>query len=139
MTIFHARVDGERAEDGKVIFDVDVDGQKSAPWTYKEFPKRGDLWGLNIHTSGEERDRIANAISAYAQDNSATHGATFALAQTQVIPLSADSTCLRCARASIKLAEDRAKCPECGAEYALAGNWARAEPRSTLSIGLGWP
>jgi hypothetical protein len=121
MTIFNVRVDGVRAEDGKMIFDVDVDGQKSAPWTYREFPKRGDLWGLNIHTSGEERDRIANAISAYARDNGATNLAAFELAQTQTIRLSADSTCLRCAASSIKvMAGDRAKCGECGAWYALA-------------------
>jgi hypothetical protein len=121
MTIFNVRVDGVRAEDGKMIFDIDVDGQKSAPWTYREFPKRGDLWGLNIHTSGEERDCIANAISAYAFDNGAVRLATFELAQTQTILLSADSTCLRCAGSSIKVvAGDRTKCDECGAWYALA-------------------
>jgi hypothetical protein len=120
MTIFNARVDGARAEEGKVIFDVDVDGQKSAPWTYKEFPKCGDLWGLNIHTSAEERDRIANAISAYAQDNREANRSTFELAHSQTIPLSADSRCLRCASSSIVIgAQSRAECKECGARYAL--------------------
>ena len=123
MTIFNVRVDGARAEDGKVIFDIDVDGQKSAPWAYKEFPKRGDLWGLNIHTSGEERDRVANAISAYALENGAAKLATFELAQPQTIPLSASSTCLRCGEASIKVvAETPTKCSECGAWYTLAGS-----------------
>jgi hypothetical protein len=28
------------------------------------------VWGLNIHTSGEERDHIADAISAYALEAS---------------------------------------------------------------------
>ena len=122
MKIFNARVDGSRAEDGRVIFYVDVGGQKSAPWTYKEFPKRGDLWGLNIHTSGEERDRIATAISAYALANSEAKQATFELARHQTIPLSADSRCLRCAQSAIKVvAKSPTNCHECGASYALAG------------------
>jgi ribosomal protein S27AE len=121
MTMFNARVDGARAENGKVIFDVDVGGQKSAPWTYKEFPKLSDLWGLNIHTSGEERDRIANAIFNYARDNNAAKQRAFELAQTQTILLSQNSPCLRCAESSISFAgKDRMRCSECGARYALA-------------------
>jgi hypothetical protein len=126
MTIFNVRVDGARAEDGKVIFDVDVDGQKSAPWTYREFPKRDDLWGLNIHTSGEERDHIANAIAAYTQGSSEAQPATFQLAQAQTILLTGDSRCLRCAASSIKVGVNlRTRCSKCGAWYALAASGSR--------------
>ena len=54
MAIFIARVDSMRAEAGKVVYDVDVGGQKSSPWTYRQLRRREDLWGLNIHTTDED-------------------------------------------------------------------------------------
>lgn len=120
MTMFNARVEGLRAEDGKLIFDVDVGGQKSAPWSYKEFPERGDLWGLSIHTSGEERDRIADAISAYGANNSLQKAAMFARAKTQTIDVPTNGSCLRCATPlpAVKV-EERTKCAACEAWYTL--------------------
>jgi hypothetical protein len=121
MPLFNATVHGLRAEAGKVVYDVDVDGQKSSPWTYRQFPRTEDLWGLNIHTSGEERDRIMAAISDYHAENPAAKDATFAAAVAQAIPLQASATCFRCAKATVTV--DRAKrttCSACGASYALA-------------------
>jgi hypothetical protein len=121
MALFNARVHGMRAEAGKVIYDVDVDGEKSSPWTYRQFPRREDLWGLNIHTTGEERDRIMAAITDYHAGNPTEKDATFAAARGQVIPLQTSATCLRCAKATVTV--DRAKrttCSECGASYSLA-------------------
>jgi hypothetical protein len=121
MALFNARVHGMRAEAGKVVYDVDVDGQKSSPWTYRQFPRREDLWGLNIHTTGEERDCIMAAITNYHASNQTEKDSTFAAAKAQVIPLQASVTCLRCAKATVTV--DRAKrtsCSACGASYALA-------------------
>jgi ribosomal protein S27AE len=121
MAIFNARVHGMRAEAGKVVYDVDVDGQKSSPWTYRQFPRREDLWGLNIHTTGEERDCIMAAISDYHTANPTEKDAAFDAAKAQVILLEANATCLRCAKATVTV--DRAKrttCSACGASYALA-------------------
>jgi len=121
MALFNARVHGMRAEAGKVVYDVDVDGQKSSPWTYRPFPRREDLWGLNIHTSAEERDCIMAAITDYNTRNPAEKEAVFGAATAQVIPLQANATCLRCAKATVTV--DRAKrttCSACGASYALA-------------------
>jgi ribosomal protein S27AE len=121
MPLFNARVHGMRAEAGKVVYDVDVDGQKSSPWTYRPFPKREDLWGLNIHTSGEERDRIMKAITDYHASHPSESAATFEAAKAQVIPLQANTTCLRCGKATVSV--ERAKrttCSACGASYALS-------------------
>jgi len=110
-----------RAEAGRVVYDVDVDGQKSSPWTYRPSPRREDLWGLNIHTTGEERDRIMAAISDYDAGHPTERDAAFEAAKAQVIPLQANTTCLRCAKATVIV--DRAKrttCSACGASYALA-------------------
>jgi hypothetical protein len=121
MPLFNARVDGMRAEAGRVVYDVDVDGQKSSPWTYRPLPQRDDLWGLNIHTTGEERDRIMAAITQYHAAHPGEKDAAFAAARAQIIPLQASVTCLRCAKATVTV--DRAKpttCSACGASYALA-------------------
>ena len=110
-----------RAEAGKVIYDVDVDGQKSSPFTYRQFPLREDLWALNIHTSGEERDCIMAAINDYHAHHPIEKDATFAVARGQSIPLQAGTTCLRCTKAAVTV--ERAKstrCAECGASYVLA-------------------
>ena len=123
MALFNARVHGMRAEAGKVVYDVDVDGQKSSPWTYRQFPRREDLWGLNIHTTGEERDHIMAAITDYNAGNPTEKGAVFEAARAQVIPLQANATCLRCAKTTVTV--DRLKrttCSECGASYALASS-----------------
>ena len=121
MDIFNARVHGMRAEAGKVVYDVDVDGQKSSPWTYRPFPRREDLWGLNIHTTAEEMDCIVAAITNYHAGNPTEADTAFEAAKGQVIPLQASATCLRCAKATVTV--DRAEvttCSECGASYALA-------------------
>jgi hypothetical protein len=121
MGIFNARVHGTRADAGKVVYDVDVDGQKSSPWTYRPFPRREDLWGLNIHTTGEERDCIIAAIANYHACNPTEKDVAFEAARAQAIPLQAGATCLRCAKATVTV--DQAKlttCSECGASYALA-------------------
>ncbi len=121
MALFNATVHGMRAEAGKVVYDVDVDGQKSSPWTYRQVPRREDLWGLNIHTTGEERDRVMAAITEYHASNSAEKDATFAAATAQVIPLQASATCLRCAKATVTVARaKRTTCGACGASYSLA-------------------
>ena len=118
MTMFNVRVDSLRAEEGKLVFEVNVDGQKSAPWTYTEFPKRGDLWGLSIHTTGEERDRIMDAIVAYGSRNLATKADIFARAQAQPITQPTNSTCLRCAgRFDPPSSERDSQCPACDAKY----------------------
>jgi ribosomal protein S27AE len=121
MAIFNARVHGMRAEAGRVVYDVDVDGQKSSPWAYRASPRREDLWGLNIHTTDEERDRIMAAISDYHAAHPSEKEAAFEAAKAQVIPLEANATCLRCGKAIVTV--DRAKrtsCTACGASYALA-------------------
>ncbi|HEY1535503.1 MAG TPA: hypothetical protein VGF76_15890 [Polyangiaceae bacterium] len=121
MPIFNARVDGMRAEAGRVVYDVDVDGQKSAPWSYRRFPRREDLWGLNIHTTGEERDCIMTAITDYHASHASEWDAAFEAAKAQVIPLQANATCLRCGKATVTV--ERAKrttCSACGASYALS-------------------
>ncbi len=121
MSMFNARVHGVRAEAGKLIYEVDVDGQKSSPWTYREFPRREDMWGLNIHTTGEERDTIMSAIVDYQAENAALKRAAFEAAKNQVIPLQANTICLRCAKTSISVtAAHPTHCTECGAKYALA-------------------
>ncbi len=121
MPIFNALVHGMRADAGKVIYDVEVDGQKSSPFTYRQFPVREDLWALNIHTTGEERDCIMAAINAYHAAHPIEKDATFAVARGQTIPLQAGTTCLRCGKAAVTV--DRAKltrCSECGASYVFA-------------------
>jgi len=121
MALFNATVHGLRAEAGKVIYDVDVDGERSSPWTYRRSPRSADLWGLNIHTTGEERDRIMAAISDYHARNPTETDAVFAAATAQVIPLQTSATCLRCAKAIVTV--DGAKpttCSQCGASYSLA-------------------
>ena len=121
MALFNATVHGMRAEAGKVVYDVDVDGQKSSPWTYRQFPQREDLWGLNIHTTGEERDRIMAAISDYHAENPTLKEAVFEAAKAQVIPLQGSSTCLRCRQAPVTVDRTkRTQCGECGASYSLA-------------------
>ena len=82
---------------------------------------RVDLWGLNIHTTGEERDCIMAAISDYHAGHPTEKDAVFEAAKAQVIPLQGSATCLRCAKATVTV--DRAKrttCSACGASYALA-------------------
>jgi hypothetical protein len=121
MPLFHARVHGVRAEAGKLIHDVDVDGQKSSPWTYREFPRRDDLWGLNIHTSGEERDCIMAAIVDYHTANPLEKAAALAAARDQVIALQANAKCVRCAKSIITVEHAQlTSCLECGARYAFA-------------------
>jgi hypothetical protein len=123
--MFNARVHGVRAEAGKLIYDVDVDGQKSSPWTYREFPRREDMWGLNIHTTGEERDNIVDAIVDYQAGNPDAKRVAFEAAKAQVIPLQANALCLRCAKTSIAVTSSHAAtCGECGAKYALASSSA---------------
>jgi hypothetical protein len=123
--MFNARVHGVRAEAGKLIYDVDVDGQKSWAWTYRESPRREDIWGLNIHTTGEERDSIMNAIVAYGVSNSDVKRAAFDTAKAQVISLQANALCLRCAKTAIALsAAHGTTCSQCGAKYALASGAA---------------
>lgn len=109
-----------RAEAGRVVYDVDVGGQKSSPWTYRQSPGREDLWGLNIHTTGEERDRIMAAISDYHAAHPTEKDAAFEAAKAQVILLQASATCLRCGKATVTV--ERAKrttCSACGASYAF--------------------
>jgi hypothetical protein len=121
MALFNATIHGMRAEAGRVVYDVDVDGQKSSPWTYRQFPRRDDLWGLNIHTTGEERDCIMAAITDYNTGNPREKEAAFEAARAQVIPLQANATCLRCAKATVTVDRvRRTTCSECGASYALA-------------------
>jgi ribosomal protein S27AE len=121
MPLFHARVHGVRAEAGKLIHDVDVDGQKSSPWTYREFPRREDLWGLNIHTSGEEGDCIMAAIVDYHTANPLEKAAALAAARDQVIALQANAKCVRCAKSIITVEHAQlTSCRECGARYAFA-------------------
>jgi hypothetical protein len=121
MHLFDARVHGVRAEAGKLIYDVDVNGQKSAPWTYRVFPRREDIWGMNIHTTGEERDSIMRAILAYDAGHPADSTAAFATAKSQVISLQASATCLRCAKSRVDPGRGKpATCVECGARYELS-------------------
>ncbi|MEO8902285.1 MAG: hypothetical protein ABI488_10300 [Polyangiaceae bacterium] len=116
--MFHVRVDSLRAEEGKLVFEVDLNGQKCAPWTYTEFPKRGDLWGLSIHITAEERDRIMAAIVAYGSEHLATKAAIFALAHAQAITEPSNGTCFRCAgRLDAASTEKEITCPGCGALY----------------------
>ena len=121
MAIFNAGVHGMRAEAGKVIYDVDVNGQKSSPFTYRQFPRPEDLWALNIHTTGEERDCVMAAINEYHARNPIEKDATFAIARAQDIPLQTGTACLRCAKAAITVdGAKRTKCSECGASYVFA-------------------
>lgn len=121
MDIFNARVHGMRAEAGKVVYDVNVDGQKSSPWTYRPDPRREDLWGLNIHTTGEEMDCIMAAITNYHAGHPTEMDAVLKAAKGQVIPLQASATCLRCAKATVAVEREKlTTCTECGASYALS-------------------
>jgi ribosomal protein S27AE len=121
MAIFNARVDGMRAEAGRVVYDVDVDGQKSSPWTYRPITQREDLWGLNIHTTAEERDCIMAAIIQYNAGHPSEKDAAFEAAKAQVIPLQANATCLRCGKATVSVERSkRTTCSACGANYALS-------------------
>ena len=123
MSLFNARVHGMRAEAGKVIFDVDVDGQKSSPFTYRESPRREDLWDLNIHTTGEERDTIMDAIEDYQIANPAQKTASFAAARHQLIEVQAGALCLRCAKQVVAVEPGKVSvCVGCGARYTLAAS-----------------
>ena len=94
---------------------------KELPWSYRLVQQREDLWGLNIHTTGEERDCIIAAVTDYQSSHPAERDAAFEAAKAQVIPLQANATCLRCGKATVTVeGAKRTTCSACGASYALS-------------------